>query len=118
MMNWSQRILGKIRPLQAKLHEAPGMEALARTYKLANWYPLAIDRVRFVGEAIAAVVAENRYQAEDAAQAIAVDYDPLPTVVDVEKALASDSPRLFDGWGDNIMMQAESTVGDIKEAFS
>src|SRR5918912_467859 len=51
------------------------------------YYPMAIDKVRFVGEPVAVVVADSRYIAEDAAERIQVDYDPLPTVMDVERAL-------------------------------
>src|SRR5262249_18909065 len=60
------------RPLQAKLHEAPGLEQLARAYKIADWYPLALRQVRYMGEAVVAVAAENRYLAEDAAEKVLV----------------------------------------------
>jgi carbon-monoxide dehydrogenase large subunit len=56
---------------------------------------LATDRVRFLGEAVAVVVAETRAQALDAAEAVEVDYDPLPVLIDPEAALAGDAPRLF-----------------------
>ncbi len=105
------------RPLQAKLHEAPGLERLARAYKIADWYPLANGRVRYVGEAVVAVVAENRYLAEDAAQKVFVDYGPLPVVVDVEKALEPDAPLLYEEWGDNIMLKADFSSGDTAQAF-
>jgi aerobic carbon-monoxide dehydrogenase large subunit len=58
---------------------------------------LATDRVRFVGEPIAAVVAEDAYLAADAAGLVEVDYAPLPVVVDPEAALARDAPQLFEG---------------------
>jgi aerobic carbon-monoxide dehydrogenase large subunit len=56
---------------------------------------LAADVVRFQGEAVAVVVAETRAQALDAAEAVEVDYEPLPVVTDPEAALAADAPRLF-----------------------
>src|SRR5215216_2889542 len=56
---------------------------------------LAVDVVRFQGEAVAVVVAETRAQALDAAEAVEVDYEPLPVVTDPEAALAADAPRLF-----------------------
>ena len=56
---------------------------------------LATDTVRFLGEAVAVVVAETRTQALDAAEAVEVDYDPLPVVTDPLAALAADAPRLF-----------------------
>ncbi len=58
---------------------------------------LATDRVRFAGEAVAVVLAENRYAAEDGAAEVAVDLDPLPAVVGLSRALAPDAPALFDG---------------------
>ncbi|HEV2918990.1 MAG TPA: xanthine dehydrogenase family protein molybdopterin-binding subunit, partial [Actinomycetota bacterium] len=56
---------------------------------------LAADVVRFRGAAVAVVVAETRAQALDAAEAVEVDYEPLPVVTDPEAALADDAPRLF-----------------------
>ena len=57
---------------------------------------LATDRVRFIGEPVAVVVAETREQAVDAAELVEVDYDPLDVVVDMTKALADDAPQLFE----------------------
>ena len=57
--------------------------------------PLATDRVRFVGEPIAVVLAETFEQGEDAAEMVWADIDPLPVVVDAERALASDAELLF-----------------------
>jgi carbon-monoxide dehydrogenase large subunit len=58
--------------------------------------PLATDRVRFVGEAVAVVVAETKAAAVDAVELVEVDYDPLPAVVDPEAALAPGAPPQFD----------------------
>ncbi len=74
--------------------------------------PLATDRVRFVGEAVAAVVASSRAQAADAADLVVVDYDPLPVVVDPEAALAGDAPLQFDELGSNLAAGARSAPGD------
>ncbi|MSO78560.1 MAG: xanthine dehydrogenase family protein molybdopterin-binding subunit [Acidimicrobiia bacterium] len=63
--------------------------------------PLADGVVRFVGDVIAAVVAETRTQAVDAAEMVVVDYDPLPAVVDPEAALADGAPLLFPAHGSN-----------------
>ena len=57
--------------------------------KLPKHYPLAVGKVRHVGEPVAVVVATDRYAARDALELIAVEYDPLPAVVDMEKALAA-----------------------------
>ncbi len=69
-------------------------EAMARP-------PLARDTVRFVGEAVAVVVAGTRSAAMDAAGEVVVDYDPLPAVVDPARAGADDSPVLFPDHGTN-----------------
>ncbi len=63
---------------------------------------LTADRVRFVGEPIAVVVAETRAQAQDALELIEVDYDPLPAVTDMEAALDATAPLQFPGLGSNI----------------
>jgi carbon-monoxide dehydrogenase large subunit len=67
-----------------------------------NRPPLARDRVRFVGDIVAMVVAETKAQAVDAAEAVIVDYDPLPAVVDMEAALLADTPVVFEAQGSNI----------------
>jgi len=59
-------------------------------------YPLAEDRVRYVGEPIALVVAEARDAARDASELIEVDYDPLPAVTTLDDALADDAPQIWD----------------------
>src|SRR5512134_1487551 len=61
-----------------------------------HYYCTATDRARFVGEPVAVVVARDRYLAEDAAEAVSVRYEPLPAVVDPEKALAPDAPVLHE----------------------
>jgi len=64
--------------------------------------PLAVDKVRFVGDAVAVVVAETRAAAADAAEAVVVDYDPLPAVVDMEDALGPGAPLQFEALGSNL----------------
>ena len=64
--------------------------------------PLATDRVRFVGEAIAVVAAESAPAAADAAALVEVDYEPLPAVVDVEAAVAPDAPLQYPALGSNV----------------
>jgi carbon-monoxide dehydrogenase large subunit len=63
---------------------------------------LATDKVRFVGEPVALVVAETRAQAVDAAELVDVDYDDLPAVADMEEALADDAPLQFEELGSNV----------------
>ena len=62
---------------------------------------LAVDRVRYVGEPVAIVITDETYQGEDAAELVSVDYDPLPAVVGVSKALSGDT-LLFPDAGSNI----------------
>jgi aerobic carbon-monoxide dehydrogenase large subunit len=78
---------------------------------------LAVGKVRFVGEPVAAVVAENKYIAKDAADLIEIDYEPLPAVVNVEKAMDPSSPRLYDEFSDNIGFNFGFETGNTGEAF-
>jgi carbon-monoxide dehydrogenase large subunit len=75
-------------------------------------HALAVDTVRFVGEAVAAVVAQTRLQAREACEAIDVRYDMLPAVVDVDDALAPGAPVVFAKAPDNISCEARH--GDAK----
>jgi aerobic carbon-monoxide dehydrogenase large subunit len=66
---------------------------------------LAVDRVRFVGEAVAMVLTDDTYQGEDAAELVSVDYEPLPAVASIDAALAGDS-LLFPVTGTNVAVTA------------
>lgn len=66
--------------------------------------PIAIDTVRFAGEAVALVIAETRSAAVDAAEAVVIDYDPLPAVADAETALGPDAPVIVAALGSNLAM--------------
>jgi len=79
--------------------------------------PLAVDRVRFVGEPVAAVVATDRYLAEDALEQVSVDYEHLPAVVDVEAAVAPGAPVLHQELGGNVAAHWSQRVGDPEAAF-
>ncbi|MGD9536032.1 MAG: xanthine dehydrogenase family protein molybdopterin-binding subunit [Alphaproteobacteria bacterium] len=74
-------------------------------------WPLAVGKVKFHGEPVAAVVARDKYTAEDAAELVQVEYDPLPYIGDPEKALADTSLRVHDEWPDNIIFQMTFTGG-------
>jgi len=78
--------------------------------------PLAQDKVRHLGEAVAAVVAESRYAAEDALGRIEVDYDPLPTSIDLEEALAGDTPPVHDDLDSNLAAHVVQAKGDYAAA--
>ena len=73
---------------------------------------LARDRVRFVGEAIAVVVAESEAQAVDAAEQVVVDIDPLPVVIGAMAALGDDAPLLFPEVGSNLVLEASPPTDD------
>lgn len=76
---------------------------------------LAQDIVRFLGEPIVAVVADSRRAAIDAAELVAIDYEPLPVVVDPERAMEPAAPVLFDGTGTNVV--AANGDWDVDDAF-
>ncbi|RMH02326.1 MAG: xanthine dehydrogenase family protein molybdopterin-binding subunit [Chloroflexi bacterium] len=78
--------------------------------------PLAKGKVRFVGEPVVMVVAESRYVAEDALDDIWVEYEPLPPVVDMEKALADDSALVHEDLGSNVCAHVVQTKGDYEKA--
>ena len=79
---------------------------------------LATDRVRYVGEPVAIVVAEDRYVAEDALDLIEVDYQPLAAVVDPEAASGADAPVLHDAVGTNVVSERRFSYGEPKKAFA
>jgi 2-furoyl-CoA dehydrogenase large subunit len=83
-----------------------------------HYYCAATDKVRFVGEPVAVVVARSRYLAEDAADAVGVEYEPLPAVVDVERALEPDAPILHDAVGTNLAGHRRLVYGDPERAFA
>ncbi len=78
---------------------------------------LASDKVRFVGEPVAVVIAEDRYLAEDAAELVQVDYEPLPAVTDAEAAMAEGAPLLFEDLGSNVVYDQTYRFGDPDSAF-
>jgi len=79
---------------------------------------LARGTVRFAGEAVAAVVAESRYRAEDALDAIAVEYEPYEVVVDAEAALRPGAARLHAELPDNRYLRREIEIGPVDECFA
>ena len=79
---------------------------------------LAHDKVRHVGEAVAVIVAESRYAAEDAAQLVGLDLDPLPPVVDPEAALRPGAPIVHDKFHTNLIGAFTIGKGDIDTALA
>jgi carbon-monoxide dehydrogenase large subunit len=85
--------------------------------KMALRPVLALGRVRFMGEAVAVVVAGDRYAARDATDLVEVDYEPLTPVVDPEKALAKGAPLVHEQFKDNVAYRWELEGGDLRKAF-
>jgi carbon-monoxide dehydrogenase large subunit len=85
--------------------------------KSAPQHPIAVDKACWQGEAVAAVVAKTRALAEDAAELVAVDYEPLPPVVDAETALDSATPVIHAELGDNLAFERKLDAGEVDRAF-
>ncbi len=79
--------------------------------------PLALNEVRYVGEAVAFVVAEDRYIAEDALDLIGVEYEPLPVIHSMEVAVAEDAPLVHEDVPGNVAAHLIQTVGDPDAVF-
>ena len=79
--------------------------------------PLAVDKVCYIGEAVAMVVAEDRYIAEDAADLIEIDWQPLPAVIDFRVASEPGQPWVHDDVPNNVAARLEQVVGDPDGAF-
>lgn len=100
--------------------EPPAIPALfsLEEFHPAPQYPLATDRVRFVGEPVAVVVAESRAVAEDALELVEVDYEPLEAVVDASAAIQPGAPVLHDNAPDNVAARQVYETGDVDAAFA
>jgi CO/xanthine dehydrogenase Mo-binding subunit len=81
-------------------------------------HAIATDRVRFVGEAVAAVAATTRYAAEDACQRITVEYEPLPALSDPAEAIKPGAPKLHDTLDSNVVFERTLRFGDVDAAFA
>ncbi len=87
-------------------------------YRETSFPPLAVDKVRYMGEAVAVVVAESRYLAEDALEEILVDYEPLPAVVDAVTACEPGAAILHDEAASNVLLAREFSSGDVESAMA
>ncbi|GAC1385259.1 MAG: molybdopterin-dependent oxidoreductase [Ktedonobacteraceae bacterium] len=79
--------------------------------------PLAEGKVRFYGDPVAVVIADHRYTARDAVDMIEVDYEPLPAVVDTEKAMQPGAPLLYEEFGTNVALPIRPSTEEIDKAF-
>ena len=91
-----------------------GARAITRP---AVQHVMATKKVRYVGEPVAIVVANDRYLVEDAAELVEVDYDPLPPVVEIDDAMKPDAPLMFEEAETNVLLHDTLTHGDIDKAF-
>jgi len=100
---------GTVQPIRARLQNPD--------YRSTDWHPLAFDKVRYVGEAVVAIVAESRYLAEDAAEKVYVDYEPLPVVANAKMASQPDAPIVHDTIRDNVLLRAKVGAGEHADRF-
>jgi carbon-monoxide dehydrogenase large subunit len=104
-----KELLGKVEPFRSMPNRFSGGESVQ------HW--LAVEKVRFCGEAICAVVAEDRATAEDAVDLIKVDYEPLPVVTDPRLGELDDAPLVHDACPNNYLIKREYERGEVDEAF-
>lgn len=116
-----ESLLGVVEPL-VNVEEVrvppPLQEGVQPTVEIQPMPPLAHDEVNYVGQPIAMVVAESRYLAEDALEQILVDYEPLPVVMDPERALDPSSPLALLDADNNIGLHAHIATGDVEAAIA
>ena len=101
-------VIGAWTAADLELPPLPGVPGLERP-------ALAIDKVRFVGEAVAVVVAESKYAAADGTELVIVDYEPLGAVTSIEEATAENAPLLYEELGSNTV--AEVPTEDDHQAI-
>ncbi|WP_406089654.1 xanthine dehydrogenase family protein molybdopterin-binding subunit [Streptomyces sp. NBC_01013] len=102
-----------------ELRTPPGLaDLLDPLVRMTPMPLLAREKVLYVGQPVALVLAENRYLAEDALELIEVRYAPLPVLVDPEHALSPDAARLHEDLPDNTAVAVATRVGDPEEAFA
>ena len=101
-------------PEVAAVTQPVGARAITRP---ARQHVMATGKVRYVGEPVAIVVAEDRYIVEDALDLVEVEYEPLPVVVELEDAMKEGAPLIFEEAGSNVLLHDTLTHGDIEGAF-
>jgi carbon-monoxide dehydrogenase large subunit len=99
-----------VKPIPMRTGVIPGLERSQQT-------PIATAKVRYVGDPIAVIVAENRYIAEDALDLIEVEYASLGAVTDARASMQPGAPQLHDATPNNIAANFQVDVGDVKSAF-
>ncbi|WP_425835874.1 xanthine dehydrogenase family protein molybdopterin-binding subunit [Streptomyces fractus] len=118
---WTGADVAHLAPLLNKeeLRTPPRLaELLAPRVATTPMSLLATDKVHYVGQPVAVVLADSRYLAEDALELVDVRYAPLPVLVDPDRALADDAPLLHDDLPDNTAVAVTAQVGDPDGAFA
>lgn len=93
------------------------MKSRAATKSPTSHYILAVDKVRYMGEPVVAVVAKTKYIAADAIDLIDVEYDPLPVVATIEDAMKKESELIYPEIGTNQLIEDHFKFGDTEKAF-
>ncbi|HEX6509491.1 MAG TPA: xanthine dehydrogenase family protein molybdopterin-binding subunit, partial [Chloroflexota bacterium] len=93
-------------------------DSLHPSWQSSAYHQLALDRVRFVGEPVVAVLADDRYLAEDACELVRVDYASRPAITSIAIATAPGAPLIHDSWKDNFYVRREFKKGDVDTAFA
>ena len=107
-----------LKPLPLFGAPPPGLAAaIAFDLRQAAQYALCRDRARHVGEVVAMVVADSPARAEDAVARIAVDWEPLPAVVDMVAAAEPGGPLVHEEWGTNVAVAFRHAIGNVERAF-
>ena len=83
-----------------------------------NWYPLAVGMARYAGEWVAAIVADDPYVAEDAAELVEINYEPLAPIIDPEEAYTDTERLVHPGNGSNILYEGHFCWGPVEEDFA
>ena len=91
---------------------------LADDIRVPDHFPLTVDKARYVGDGVAVVIAESRAAAKDAAELVAVEYEPLDSVTDVSQALADGAPLVHDDYADNGCYVWRHEVGEVDRVFA
>src|SRR3989449_2298221 len=112
-----QEIRGLCAPLPLEGASAEGSGARGDNIGRKH-HPLSVDRVRHVGEAVAAVIATSEALAVDAAAEVVVHWEPLPTVTDAFAAMAPGAPQLYDDAPGNIEHRNQIQAGETDAAFA
>jgi aerobic carbon-monoxide dehydrogenase large subunit len=114
-----EHLASSLKPLPLFGAPPPGLAAAIRfDLRQASQYALCRDRARHVGEIVAMVVASSRALAEDAAELIEVDWEPLPAAVDARAAAGPAAPLVHPEWGTNVAVAFQHAIGDPDAAFA